>query len=209
MFSRLKYCVFFTGLFILASCGAINKNYFGTYYHHVPNFVQSEITIKPDSTFEYQYSSGLEETQVMGTWYIDEKGYLNLNSDKKLETDSIKVEEIINEEQDSIIFFVSSFENEPLGGATITFNDVPNFGVNLNGAGKVKISKDLDFKGFNISYLGYSYSYDVINNKASSFKVKVYYPDPKDAYYQYFIDDKWKLKGNKLIDIKENVKYIK
>jgi len=175
----------------------------------MPGFVKSEIEIKKDSTFKYQYTSGLEKTQVTGIWYVDKKGYLNLSSNKTPENDSIKVKEIINEEQDSIVFFVNSFGNEPLGGAAITFNGVPNFGVNLSETGEAKVPKTLNFKQFTISYLGYNYNYDVVNNKASVFKIKVYYPNPKDAYYRYFINDKWKLKGNKLIDLEKNIKYKK
>lgn len=203
--SRLIFGV----LFILVSCSVTNKSYIGTYQHHVPNFVQSEITIKPDSTFKYVYSSGLEKNQVAGIWNIDRKGFLYLNSDEIPQTDSVKVEEEINEAQDSIVFFVTSLENEPLGGAAITFNSIPNFGVNLNEAGKAKVSKDLDINQFNVLYLGYGYSYNVINKKATSFRVKVYYPDPKDVYSRNFTNEKWKVKGDKLIDLKNKIKYEK
>jgi hypothetical protein len=171
----------------------------------------ARISLKKDSTFIYNYQFDLAGAEVKGTWKTDPNGYIIFNSDKRPPEDSIIVNELIINNNDNKKFTVTDLQNEPLGGAAITFDDKKDFGIVMNEEGEGFVSNNVDFNQFTVYYLGYNYTYKVINKESTLFKVQIYYPSPADAYYIYFINEKWQLKGNKLIDLKpeKKIKYKK
>jgi len=195
-------------LLFLSSCSIAQKNLIGTYTYKVPGWINAQMTIKSDSTFIYNYQSGLEGTEVRGKWKTSKNDFIVFNSDKSPIKDSLKVEEESTKDyKDSITFVVKNFEGEPLGSAGITFKNVPDFGIVLNKEGQAKVSNELNIEQFTIHYLGYQYSYKVINKEVSFLKVQVYYPLPEEAFYRFFINEKWRLKKNKLIDLGSEKKF--
>jgi hypothetical protein len=201
----LKYLILM--ILFLSSCSITHKNVLGTYTYIVPGWINAQMTINADSTFVYNYQSGLEVTEVKGKWVIDKNDYIILNSDKQQVTDSTKVEELFINAKDSIFFCIKDFEGTPLGGAGITFKGVPNIGISLNKEGQGGVSKDFNIEQFTIHYLGYTFTYSVENKQSDFFKVQVYYPLSTEAFYRFFTNEQWQLKSKILIDLNSDEKF--
>ena len=192
-----------------SACSAQIK-FTGSYVHTVPNWVNSEMTIRSNSSYVYTYQSGLEETEVKGKW--EKNGnVLTFNSYKQSPKDSLLVKELETRNPDSIKFRLTNFENEPIQFAAIAnLQDTSQIiGVNENGIGFMQ--NNYNMKEFIIFYIGHQYVYRVKAPSSNYFDIKAFYLNPKDTYYRFFINEQWQLKRNKLIDTssKRKIKYKK
>ena len=193
----MKAIILFLISLLFLNCSSKRNNTFGKYSWDGGYDVFESITINPDSTFIFDWYAGLAGNgKTKGRW-IKEKKYLILNSDIQ---PNEKPEYILLKElekpNDSIEFKIVDRYGPIQGANCVTFigNDFIE-GKTTNSLGVVKFSKN-KFEKLQISFVGYS---DIIYYfKSSNLNFFEFEMLEKQGYYYYFVNEKWKIKKNRL-----------
>jgi len=181
----------------------------GTYYWEGFYDVYSDIVLCKDSTFIYHWRQGLAGGTTTGRWFID-RNLLILNSDIQPvdEKETYFLSPCVNIDHEDILITIKDNSNDPLPGAgiKIILKDSVLY-LNANNDGYIYINEEV-LEQIEISYFGYN---DIV------FKIKdnikncyTFVMIPKDEYYQYFTNEKWIVKNNRLYNNKIKLnQYVK
>ncbi|WP_430400770.1 hypothetical protein [Flavobacterium sp.] len=193
----MKAIILFLISLLFLNCSSKRNNIYGKYSWDGGYDVFESITINPDSTFIFDWYAGLAGNgQTKGRWIKEDK-YLILKSDIQ---PNEKPEYILLEElekpNDSIEIKVVDKFGSIQGANCITF-----IGNNLieakitNTLGVVKFPKH-KFDKLQISFVGNNEI--VYYFKSSNLNFFEFEMLEKQGYYYYFVNEKWKIKKNRL-----------
>lgn len=205
----MRYFLTFSfGLFLfivlVSSCQTTKQIHeealYGKYQWHGTYGIASNIKLKIDNSFIFNWQIGLMNGETVGTWKV-QNNLLILNSEKqgrKEETFVVK-KNIVSDSSFYILKIVDD-ENEPMYGANCVYSYEANFvsGSSSNLQGIIKIPVSLVFDKLTFSYLGYN-DIEVLKSDLIGTSCTISLLDFTD-YYHFFINEKWKIKYGKLID---------
>lgn len=193
-------------------CGCSNqKNFAGTYRCCKGNYWSSQyINIREDSTYSFLETNCMRKDSSAGTWQISNRKYVILSSKEVKPEDSIsylilkKAERILS---DTITVTILDENNEPyaLIGCMLYKDQKFIIGREAGFDGVCKIPK-VNFD--QIVFLNTDKYYMVEDTSYNTFIFKLKY-DPFTNYYLPFKNQKFKIKRNKLVELKSNKKFYK
>jgi len=188
---------------LLISCLSIREikkdNIIGKYIGIEEYSIGANIELFADNTFKYDWYAGLTSGSTFGQWN-DENGFLLLNSEKQpnqLNTDTYEIIQELKNEANAITIKVVDNENQPIPfiNCIITTSKGEEKAVSSEKGLCEFVSNALLEKielfsiGFkNVEYKPINASNDLIIQLRAS-----------NENYQFFTNEKWEIKKNKLI----------
>lgn len=197
----MKNIIYLITLALVFSCKAqknTQEKIIGT-YKTITEGVSGEIILNKDTSFTYQYSTGLINTKSKGTWKLKDKTIV-LKSSKEYLSNQIKVKEYMDKGK----IVITDSEKNPIVGAYVVLGDDQS-GLETNDSGFVDIDKSANIESFEIHYLGETYKYKTTNNNTNSYDVTIYLDDLSKIYFD---NQKFKIKNKSLIS-NEGMKFTK
>lgn len=161
--------------------------------------ISSNIELLPNQTYKYEWSAGLITGVSLGQWKF-ENGFVILNSEKQPSKQITESNEIIQElvkSENIVTIKVVDDENKPVPFVNCLLNlsnsnekDI----TNENGICKFETIEAIE--KIVLSYIGFK-TVEYNPNAASNYFVIQLRKTHEN--YEFFTNEKWKLKGNELI----------
>lgn len=171
--------------------------------------IGSTIELKADQTFEYNWQSGLILGTTFGTWE-KEGTKITLNSHLQPPENGIEDFEIIETEKkksDSLLIKVIGSDNEsvPFAACVLKQNTTILTVASTDFQGETKLPK-LEADSLIVSFIGYKTIRHQLDSSVSTYVFKM---EVGNEYYEYFTNETWIYKNERLYDysIKKN-KYV-
>ncbi|NEV95065.1 carboxypeptidase-like regulatory domain-containing protein [Psychroflexus sp. YR1-1] len=162
--------------------------------------IGSTIELKADQTFEYNWQTGLIRGTTFGTWEKDGT-QITLNSNLQPPENGIENFEIIETEKnksDSLLIKVIGSDNEsvPFAACVLKQNTTTLTGASTDFQGETKLPK-LEADSLIISFIGYKTIRHRLDSSVSTYVFKM---EEENEYYEYFTNEKWTYKNERLYD---------
>ena len=167
----MKNIIYIVTLVLVFSCKAqknTQETIVGTYETKTDG-VFGKIILNKDSSFLYRYNVGLIKTESKGSWkFVD--GVIILKSNEEYLTNQIQVKEY-NDKGELII---KDPQDNPIQGAYVVLNNEQK-ALETDSKGVINIDENIEV--FEIHYLGETYKYKIVDDKANSYNVTLYLSD--------------------------------
>lgn len=182
----------------------------GKYQWHGFYGIASNITLNKDSTFIYNWQTGLIGGTTSGTWQR-EGAKITLNSDiqpTENGTEDYEIIEAKKNKSESLLIKVMGPDNKnlPFAACDLKKDTTTLTGASTDLQGVTKLPK-LEADSLIISFIGYKTIRHLLDSSVTSYVFKM---EEGNDYYEYFTEEIWKYKSGRLYDssIKKD-KYVK
>ena len=193
-------------ILLLTSCTVYNFQTISGRYRTKGGFEWgSSIVLKPDSTFIYDWQTGLIYGHETGKWNL--KGdNLVLNSDfhptKDTTPDFYLLDKKINNSSKIEFQLYFSDSTALIGANGLMFYDTDTIFKSVSDTNGFMTFPKQDYDSIKISFIGVR---DIVISNAPNNYFKILSVDfPVDNMYEYFENEVWKIRGKYLIDNSKN-----
>lgn len=182
------------------------ERFIGKYHFTGEYGFYSSIEIFPNQTFKYKWSVGLVSGMSSGNWKF-EKGFIILNSQKqpsKQITDSYEVVQELAKSNNSVVIKVIDIESQPVPfvNCAIKFlNRLEKSVTNENGECVFEMNEIIE--KISLHKIGYRMVEYVPDFNSNYFIIQL---RETNENYEFFTNEKWKVKVNELIYFSKNGK---
>ncbi|MEM6378935.1 MAG: hypothetical protein AAF705_12015, partial [Bacteroidota bacterium] len=173
----------------------------GSYDHNVVYGVGSNLSLKGDQTFEYNWVAGLTEGKTTGSWKMAGRKII-LRSERQPSSDRKDTYDILAVEKkptDSLTIKLLGSKNEKVAFANCMLKkgDAVISGVATNEQGSAKLPKLPEADSLIIQFVGYQTIRHKFDPAVSGYKFRML---DIPEYYVYFEDEVWTFKRRLLND---------